>query len=330
MILVTGASGFVGQHLCNRLIEQGETVRALYFRTPPPPSLRNIPGLEWVSGDLLDVLALEEILEDVHQVYHLAGIVSFHPQDRKKLWEGNLVATQNLINECLEQRVEKLVFLSSVSALGRKDPQEEYVDESVNWEEAGHYSYYGKCKHLAELEVWRGIAEGLPAVILNPATILGEGDWSRGSCRLVRLVYEQFPFYTEGVTGWVDVQDVVEAAILAMTHPVHSQRFILSQGNYSFRDIFTRLARQMGRRPPRWKASSLTSALVWRWNALRRMAGFRHTSLSRETAKMAQRKIYYQGKKFMEWFPEFQYRPMERTLERVAKAYLEQVKAKDG
>src|SRR5690606_38377682 len=127
-------------------------------------------------------------------------------------------------------------------------------------------------KHLAEFEVWRGIAEGLEAVILNPATILGEGDWNQGSCRLVKLAYDQFPFYTEGVTGWVDVIDVVEASILAMNSSVHSERFILAEGNYPYRHIFSRLAQHMNRRPAKWKAGPWISALAWRWNALRRRA----------------------------------------------------------
>lgn len=326
MILVTGASGFVGQHLCRRLVRQGEKVRALYFRTPPPRTLEGIPGLDWVCGDLLDVLALEEIIQGVRRVYHLAGKVSFQPRDRRALWEGNVMATQNLVNECLEQKVEKLVYLSSVAALVQKDSPRECIDESVNWEESGHYSLYGKTKHLAELEVWRGIAEGLPAIVLHPATILGEGDWNQGSCRLVKMIYEEFPFYTEGVTGWVDVQDVVEAAITAMNSNIHSERFILAEGNYSFRSIFTRLARQMDRRPPRWKAGALASALVWRWNALKSLAGARNLSLTRETAGAARRKLYFQTEKFREWFPDFRYTPMEATLERVAKAYLAQVK----
>lgn len=328
MILVTGATGFVGQHLCRRLRAQGSRVRALYFRTPPPASLPAGPDFEWVQGDLLDLLAVEDMLEGIKQVYHLAGTVSFHPQDRKRLLDGNVLATENLINECIEREIDKLVFLGSVSALGRKGAGEQGVNETVAWEESGHYSFYGKTKHLAEMEVWRGIAEGLKAVILNPATILGEGDWEQGSCRLVKLVYEEFPFYTDGVTGWVDVEDVVEAAILAMNSPVNAERFILSEGNYAFRYIFQSLAQYMGRRPPRWKAGALGSALVWRWNALKRRLGAKHTSLSRETATMAQRKVYYDNSKFLKFFPDFHYQSMDATLKRLAKAYLKDIHEK--
>jgi dihydroflavonol-4-reductase len=321
MILVTGASGFVGQHLVRLLSSKGMKVRALYNNTPPGKNLIGLEGVHWVKCDLLDVYDVEEAIQDIVEIYHCAGIVSFDPSDKEQLLHFNVESTANLVNQALEQSIRKFIFISSVAALGRSEDEHTEITEEEQWEESKYNSAYGLSKHLAEMEVWRGIGEGLNAAIVNPATILGTGDWDKGSARLIKVVDREFPFYTMGVTAWVDVNDVVNAAYLLMNSDIEAERFIISAGNYSFREIFTQMAHALGRKPPHIKANALIAGLVWRWNALRKALTGRTVTVTKETARTAQRTSTYSNKKFLEYFPQFTYTPIHQTIADMAREY---------
>ena len=175
MILVTGGSGLLGKALLDMLISKGETVKAIYHTSPLsyPDSPRLIP----VSCDILDVYALEDVMKDVTEVYHCAGVVSFSPRDEKKLYAVNVEGTANVVNACLIAGIQKLLHVSSVAALGRIRPGE-MINEKMQWTPETSNSKYGHSKYMGEMEVWRGVAEGLNAVVVNPAIILGPGDWN--------------------------------------------------------------------------------------------------------------------------------------------------------
>jgi dihydroflavonol-4-reductase len=239
MILVTGASGLVGSHLIIQLTAQQKKVRALYFNTPPTQNISQ-ENIEWFKADILDVVALEEAMQDVTQVYHCAAIVSFNPAKKNHIHHINIQGTANVVNACLQNNVQKLVYVSSVAALGRIR-EGIAIDETMNWTEETSNSEYGKSKFLAEMEVWRSIGEGLNAVIVNPVIILGAGDWHKGSTEIFKSAYEEFPWYTEGTTGFVDVQDVCKAMIALMNSNIVAERFILSAETVSYQYIFTKL-----------------------------------------------------------------------------------------
>ena len=213
MILVTGASGLVGSQLVKELMKTGKKVKALYRSSIPV--IEGADNIEWVRGDILDVVALEEAMVGVQQVYHCAAIVSFNPKNKAALHQTNVEGTANVVNACLNANIQKLVFVSSVAALGRIR-EDTPINETMNWSEETSNSEYGKTKYFAEMEVWRGIGEGLDAVIVNPVIILGSGDWEKGSSELFKSAYDEFPWYTEGSGGFVDVVDVVKAMILLM------------------------------------------------------------------------------------------------------------------
>ncbi|MBC7722151.1 MAG: NAD-dependent epimerase/dehydratase family protein, partial [Pedobacter sp.] len=212
MILVTGANGLVGSHLITKLLQQNKQVRALYRNNPPLIIHQN---LEWFQGDILDIIGLEEAMESVTQVYHCAAIVSFNPKERKILYQTNIEGTANVVNGCLDMGIEKLVYISSVASLGRA-LKNEPINEAAKWIESTNNSEYAKTKFLAEMEVWRGIGEGLNAVIVNPSIILGASDWTKGSAAIFKSVYDEFPWFADGVNGFVDVVDVVDAMVQLM------------------------------------------------------------------------------------------------------------------
>ena len=154
-----------------------------------------------------------------------------------------------MVNACLEKGIEKLCFVSSTSAIGSAE-NGEMLDEEVFWTSKGKESVYATSKYMAEMEVWRGINEGLNAVIVNPSIIIGPGDWQRSSIRLFQEVYKGIRFYTQGITGYVDVRDVVKAMIILMNGEFSGERYIISSGNYTYKEILSMIADSMGKKPP--------------------------------------------------------------------------------
>ena len=319
MILVTGASGFLGQHLLEALAQQPLPVRALYHTREPKASL---PHVTWVSCDLLDIFAVAAAMKDVTQVYHCAAIVSYDPAMRHKMIRENVDATANVVNAALEAGVAKLIHVSSIAALGLSSGHEAQVSEDTHWEEGKESSAYAESKFLSEMEVWRAMAEGLNAAIVNPGIILGEGEWDRGSSKLMEIVYKEFPWYTEGATAWVDVKDVAEAMILLMNSDISEERFILSGGNFAHRDVFTRMANALHRRPPFRQASPFMTEIVWRAELFKSRIAGKEATITRETARSAQRKVYYNNNKFREAFPRFHYHALDDTIYRMAGAFV--------
>jgi nucleoside-diphosphate-sugar epimerase len=319
-VLVTGASGFLGRHLVQFLSRQGHVVRALYNQTPPSKDLLALPGLTWMQCDLLDIFDVEEAMKGITHIYHCAAIVSFHPAEKQKMLHFNVESTVNVVNEALLHNVRKLLFVSSIAALGRSETSKE-ISEEEQWEESRYNSRYGLSKHLAELEVWRGAGEGLKAVIINPGIILGAGNWDEGSARLIKIVDKEFPFYTRGVNAWVDVRDVVQVMTRLMDSEIKDERIIVSAGNYSYKEIFTRMALALGRKPPHIKAGPLLTGLVWRWSLFRSRLFGETATITRETANTSQKQSFYKNTKLLDLLPQFNYRNMEDTIAHMALMY---------
>ncbi|RAJ85431.1 nucleoside-diphosphate-sugar epimerase [Chitinophaga dinghuensis] len=320
MILVTGGTGLLGSHLIRSLVEAGKPVRAIY-RKAPAAQLQDIHHkIEWVEGDILDVVGLEEVMEGIRQVYHCAGMVSFTPGNNG-LRKVNVEGTANVVNCALDAGVEKLVHVSSVAALGRaKDGQ--HITEESEWVPSKHNSQYAVSKFDGELEVWRGIAEGLPAVVVNPSIILGSGFWEDGSSAIFKNVYKEFPYYTRGVNGFVDVRDVAKAMMMLMDAPVTGERFILSADNWSYKDLFTSMANALHRKPPVKEATPFMTGLVWRVEKIKHMLGGKSPLITKETAHTAQLKVFYDNKKIQQFLPAFHFRSLATTIEETCQDFL--------
>ncbi|MFB6455940.1 NAD-dependent epimerase/dehydratase family protein [Chitinophaga sp. Hz27] len=322
MILVTGGTGLLGGHLIRSLVEAGKPIRALY-RKEPPARLQDIQHkIEWVKADILDVCALEDVMVGIEQVYHCAGVVSFVPGNND-LRKVNVEGTANVVNMALDAGVKKLVHVSSVAALGRAKVGENVINEESEWQNSKNNSKYSVSKFDGEMEVWRGIAEGLPAVIVNPSIILGTGHWDEGSSALFKNVYKEFPYYTGGVNGFVDVRDVVKAMMLLMDSPITEERFVLNAENWSYKQLFTTMAEAMNRKPPVKEATPFMTGVVWRVEKLKHMFGGKSPLITKETAHTAQLKVYYANDKILESLPGFSFRPLATTIAETGKAYVE-------
>ena len=233
MILVTGATGFLGTELILQLTAQNLKVRALKrSKSKISDLLNNNDKIEWFVADINEPEILAEAFEGVTQVYHCAAFISFNPKDKPKLLNINIEGTANIVNLCLQYGT-RLVHVSSVAALGdaKKD---NLITEKDFWEYDANVHAYAISKYEGEMEVWRGIAEGLNAVIVNPSVIIGKNAGFEGSGAIFKLVKDGLKFYTDGATGIVDVEDVAKCMILLMNSKITAERFILSADNLHF------------------------------------------------------------------------------------------------
>jgi dihydroflavonol-4-reductase len=320
--LVTGGTGLVGSELIKQLTAQGKSVRAIYRKNIP----ENLPkGIDWVKGDINDILSLEDAMQGVEQVYHCAAVVSFNPKKREELFHTNVEGTANVVNACLSGGVKKLLHVSSVSALGRIRTGET-ISEETQWSEETNNSAYGKSKYYAELEVFRGIAEELKAVLVNPTIILGPSNWNDGSSALFKKAYDEFPWYTNGVTGFVDVRDVATAMIQLMDSNISGEKFILSAENRSYKDMLTMAANAFGKKPPQKEAAKWMGEIIWRLDKLKSIFTGSNPLLTRETSRTAQAKVYYNNSKILKALPGFTFRKMEDTVKDTCAVYLTKTK----
>ena len=323
-ILVTGGSGLVGNELITQLLNAGERVTALQHT-----SSINIshPNLSTVQCDILDVSLLEEIMQDITHVYHAAALVSYSPKDKKQLLKINVEGTANVVNACINNQVQKLVHVSSVAALGRIR-NGEMVTEKMNWTEETSNSIYGKSKYYGEMEVWRGAAEGLQVVIVNPSLIFGGTNWESGSSAIFKKAYEEFPWYTNGVTGIVDVRDVARAMIALMKSDITSERFILNGENLSYKDIFTTIANGFDKKPPSKKVTPFLAEIVWRMEAIKSWITNKKSLLTKETARTAQAKVYFDNQKILKALPQFHFTNIKDTIEFTCNRLIEKYQLK--
>jgi nucleoside-diphosphate-sugar epimerase len=309
--LVTGASGLVGTELVKQLLQKGIRVRALVHRTPL--TLPSHPLLQVVQGDLLDVVELESQLENVNRVYHCAGLISYAPNSRSSLYQVNVEATGNLVNACLSYQHIKFIHVSSIASLG-KYTEGKPLNENSKWKNDASNSNYGYSKYLGEMEVWRGAAEGLDTVIVNPSIILGAGDWNSGSTSIFKKMYDEFPWYSEGINGFVDVKDLADIMIRLGDSNIRNERFIVSAENKSYRDVFCMIADAFGKKRPRKNFTRGLSQIAWRLEAIRSLFTGKEPLITRETSNSALIKVEYDNTKLLKAIPDFTYTPLQESI----------------
>jgi dihydroflavonol-4-reductase len=323
-VLVTGGTGFLGAYIIKELVEKGYAVKAIRRSTKLPFFIdKNIfDRVQWVDGDVLDVIALEEAMEGVDAVIHSAAIISFYKKDRAKMMNVNIDGTANVVNMALDKKIKRFVYVSSVAALGRTINGEN-VNENKKWEDSKINTNYGISKYKAELEVWRGFAEGLTGVIINPSTILGYGDWDTSSSRIFKNVYEEFPWYTTGINGFVDVEDVAKAAVQLLAADITEERFIINGDNISFQQLFNSIADGFGKKHPNKKATAFMGELAWRLEKIKAIFTGKPPLLTKETSRMAQSETYFDNSKIRKALSGFSFTPLQETINKACKKYAE-------
>jgi len=336
MIFVTGGTGLVGAHLLLELSKKGEKIKALkrknsnletvlkIFRFYTGDAQKLFDSIEWVDGDILDYFSLEKLLVGVTEIYHCAAIVSFAGKDRKRMISNNVEGTANLVDAAIGTGVKKLCHVSSIAALGRLQ-NGELVTEETNWTPTKKHSAYSESKFFSEVEIWRGMEEGLDAVIVNPSIILGPGNWDNSSPRMFKTVFEGLKFYTRGVTGYVDVIDVVKSMVLLMNEAnfehCKNQRYLLNAENLSYEDVFSQIADAFSKPRPSVFASKFMTGIAWRLNGIIAWISRKAPTITRDVAVSSSQVNRFDGSKITTVLP-FNYSPITETIRRTAKAYL--------
>lgn len=261
MNLITGATGIVGSHIALQLLEQGKPVKAIkrvqsdisktkkLFSYYSKNAEALFDQIQWIEADVCDIYSLLDVLDGVDTVYHCAGFVSFNPKYRKELHKINAEGTANIVNACLEKQTKALCHVSSIATLQNPDITIN-IDESVYWKSSPQASDYAISKYNGEREVWRGIEEGLNAVIVNPGVIISAGHWEQSSGKIISNCYKGTSFYTNGSTGTIDARDVAECMIRLTEKKQFGNRYVLVEGNYTFKEIITAYQTQFGKKAP--------------------------------------------------------------------------------
>lgn len=278
MDLVTGATGIVGTHVLLELLRAGRPVRALHRADSDRGIVQRVfrhyghEGLagriEWAQGDLQDVDALRDALQGITHVYHAAAVVSFDPRHARSMYAVNAGGTANLVDMALEAGVCRLCHVSSTAAIGSAGAGA-VRDESMPWADVAGTSDYSRSKHLAEMEVQRGIAEGLDAVIVNPSVIIGPGAPGRSSMALLTRLRKGTRFYTRGTNAFVDARDVAACMVALIERGSCGERYLIPGENATYRSLFEAACRAFGNPAPTWEAKAWMLHLAWRAERLR-------------------------------------------------------------
>lgn len=342
MNLITGGTGFLGSYLLYGLLKAGYPVRATYrahntlkqcktvfrflasdnnesFKT----AWKRMENVEWVKADLLNVQSLQEAMEGVKTVYHAAGRVSYSTSRTKEILNINIRGTANMVNAAIAKGAERFHYVSSVAALDRKPGKA--VDEKPTQFKKQFNSVYEESKYRAEREVWRGFAEGLEGVVVNPAIILGAGDISYNSGQIFEKVRNGIPVYPAGAHAYVDARDVSRCLLgLSGKKEAFGHRFILASETWKLKDVMDFIADEFGITKPRFKISPfplLVLAYILRAGSfLFRMEPLITPGLARYSS----RSYFYNNDRVKEML-QFNFLPLQKTIEDICRFYLHQM-----
>ena len=336
MILVTGGTGLVGAHLLYKLSLTEPKIRAIYRSEKKIDKARHVFSyftkdvdtlfnkIEWVEGDILNVPKLEEAFQGITKVYHSAALVSFDPNDYYKLRKTNIEGTANIVNLCLANQIEKLCYVSSVAVLGKEG--NDIITERTDWNPNADNSVYSITKYGAEMEVWRGTQEGLNAVIVNPGIILGGGFWKLGSGALFRKIYQGMKYYTTGLLGYVDVNDVVDGMIMLMNSEISNERFIMVADNWSFKDFSVMVADKLNVIPPKKEAKLWQLQVAWRLDWLNYFFKRKYRKFTKQMASSVQNNCVFNSDKLKNEL-KFNFTPVEKSITETCELFLKDQKS---
>ncbi len=331
MNLVTGATGIVGSHVVLELLRRNQPVVAAKQAGSDTGRLKQlfsyyIPNagelfgkIQWVELDVRDILSVDEALQGISTVYHCAGFVSFSTRDRKKLADINEKGTANVVNACLAKKIT-LCHVSSIATINNLD----YIKplhEGVFWKTSGHESDYAITKYNAEREVWRGMEEGLDAVIVNPGVVLSPGFWQQSSSRLFDACYRGNRFYTDGLAAYVAAPDVARIMVDLVAARFFANRYILVENNYTFHEILNTIHKHLGRPLPSVKSSRAMLRLAAMLSSLASFFTLREPKITKAVVQAAFNRQRFSGQKILEAL-DTRFIPVQQTIADICRAYL--------
>lgn len=339
-VAVTGSTGMIGSHLVAELVRTGYTDIVLPVRNPGKADriyrALEMLGVELHEGvinivktDLADTAALTQTLAGVDTVFHCAAAIMTGELDERGLIENNVGIARSVADAAIACGVRKILHTSSIVVVCPEghghtatEENEPHADETC--------SAYSQSKFYSDMEMQRAQEAGIELVILYPAVVIGEGDWSlNGSSAMVPLISRGLPVYADGVMGYVDVRDVARAYVALDSHPgAAGQSFIISGENLSYRQLISYGATAAGKRRPFIRVGR--GLALTAYGAIRTLTVLRvmkDRSITRSNLDSVLYGNRYSGAK-IERFCGFEYTPIDRTIDRVVKNYLAEKKGR--
>ncbi|GAB4282673.1 MAG: NAD-dependent epimerase/dehydratase family protein [Marinilabiliales bacterium] len=335
MIILTGGTGFLGSHLLYHLLSNNYNVLAIcransskkqtekIFNQYQPDNKDLFNSIKWHECDLNNYYDVVETLSGAQGVIHAAALVSYNPADKNRLLKENVNITKNIVDASLINNIQRFLHVSSIAALGETKDSNKLIDENVKWSEEDVNSGYSVSKYYAELEVWRGIAEGLNAVIVNPSVILGYGDWDKGSCALFKTIYNGFKYYTLGSSGFIYVEDVCKIIIKLFESNISGEQFVLSSENKTYKEIFYLIAEALNVNPPRKYATPFLTGIAWRLEYVKSKLSRSAPLITRESAINSHKLLKYSNDK-IQGLLQYDYTKIDNAVKLLADKFLKE------
>ncbi len=321
-ILVTGATGLVGSYIVRLLLQRGYNHITCMKRPSSDLSFISdfVARVNWVDISLSNIPEIYEVMDGIHTVIHSAAEVTYDPAKRNSMMEVNQQGTANLINAALESDINTFAFVSSVAAIARKSTVN-FLDEEVEWIDSIYNTDYGVSKYLAETEVWRGMAEGLDVLIINPSFILGSGDFSRSSLQMYQKVAKGLKYYPGGSNGFVDVRDVAKILVMALEKNIRNERIIVSAENSTYKEILKKMAEAMNIAPPQKKIPDFLGKLMVGVEKMRSFFFGAVPLITRQSFRHLQMKNAMDNSKSRKLF-DYEYIPLDETISESSKYFM--------
>lgn len=323
----------VGSHLLLELLKSGNKVRAIHRKNSDLQAVKKVfsyykpadevdflfSKIQWIEANLNDIPALTEVFNGVSTVYHCAALISFDTSEEKILRKINIEGTANIVNLCVVFKIKKLCYISSIAAMD-VSLGEKYVTENFTWNQEKYHNEYAISKHGAEIEVWRGTQEGVPAIIMNPGVILGPGFWNAGSGQLFKKTDEGLNYHFPKTTGFVGVQDVVKAASIVMESNIQNEQYIVVAENLSFRDVLGLVAEGIQKPSPKKRLKPWMVFIGWMYQSVANFLFGTKKLIAREDYKSLFKHTFYSSAKLRSEFP-FQYTPIREVILKTGKIF---------
>ena len=319
MILVTGATGFLGRNLILSLSEKKDNIIGQFRREKKLDETRNFfiannekevfDKIIWIKADITNFSEVQILFDKVVEVYHCAAYVSMAFYKTNYLNLVNITGTTFIVDNCIDKKIKKLCFISSIAAIGEGTNNE--ITEETEWKPEIDKTPYSYSKYGSEMEVWRASQEGVPVVIVNPGIIVGN---NLNNSQIQKIIKNKFNFYTSGVSGFVTVEDVVEATIGLMEKKIKNERFILVSENISFKNFVSYVSKKNKNYSIKIPKSILY--IIWFVECLFNHLRIRNKFLTRALIRNLYSQNYYDGNKICKYLKKFNYTEIYSYLDR--------------
>lgn len=322
-ILITGGNGLIGRYITLELLKQGYHNIEIFSRNGFSDDKDLVQSTLLDSrGSVVEFYPLSDRIELADVVIHCAAVVSLSPGKFQDMKQINVNGTSNVLNLCLMHKVKKVIYLSSVAAIGRNEKSDD-ISEETKWEESKFNTYYGITKYLSEQEAWRAYHEGLNITMINPCIVFGDGNWERSSLQIFEKVYKGLPYYPAGSTAIVDAVDVAKIVHAALINEdISGERYIAAGTNISYKELFEKMSKALSVKAPKKLAPKIILSALWRIEYLRNKLTGSDPIITKESVISTGHKSVYDNSKSLtlNWG---KYTDIDTTINKYCAAFLQ-------